>query len=106
MHISLRKATLPDLHRITALFRDTIIGVKDTDYNLEQRTIWASGWEDIPKWYSRIDTHHFIVAVLESKIVGFAYLKDSDYFDGLFVHPQYQRMGVAKTLAQALKKKR
>ena len=38
-------------------------------------------------------------------VVGFAYLKDGNYFDGLFVHKDYQRQGIASKLLRIIESK-
>lgn len=96
--IEIRQATSEDLPEITSIFRDTIIHVNSKDYSEKQIEVWASGADDIQKWEDRIKKFYFIVAVIENTIVGFAYLKNGNYFDGLFVHKDYQRLGIASKL--------
>lgn len=96
--IEIRQATSEDLPEITSIFRDTIIHVNSKDYSEKQIEVWASGADDIKKWEDRIKKFYFIVAVIENTIVGFAYLKNGNYFDGLFVHKDYQRLGIASKL--------
>jgi len=96
--IEIRQATSEDLPEITSIFRETIIHVNSKDYSEKQIEVWASGADDIKKWEDRIKKFYFIVAVIENTIVGFAYLKNGNYFDGLFVHKDYQRLGIASKL--------
>jgi len=96
--IEIRQSTSEDLPEITSIFRDTIIHVNSKDYSEKQIEVWASGADDIKKWEDRIKKFYFIVAVIENTIVGFAYLKNGNYFDGLFVHKDYQRLGIASKL--------
>lgn len=96
--IEIRQATSEDLPEITSIFRDTIIHVNSKDYSEKQIEVWASGADDIKKWEDQINKFYFIVAVIENTIVGFAYLKNGNYFDGLFVHKDYQRLGIASKL--------
>ncbi len=100
--IEIRQATLDDIPVITSIFRDTIIHVNSKDYSEEQIKVWASGADDIKKWEKRIRKFYFIVAEIENVIVGFAYLTNGNYFDGLFIHREYQRQGVASKLMRII----
>ena len=100
--IEIRQATSEDIPEITSIFRDTIIHVNSKDYSEEQIKVWASGADDIKKWEGRIKKFYFIVAEIENTIVGFAYLTNGNYFDGLFVHKDYQRLGIASKLMRII----
>ncbi|WP_299780194.1 GNAT family N-acetyltransferase [uncultured Formosa sp.] len=102
MDITIRQATADDLPEITALFRNTITAVNAKHYNEKQITIWASGANETDIWLERIANFYFIVAKNETEIVGFAYLKKGYYLDGLFVHKDYLRQGVASALLRTM----
>ncbi len=95
MSIVLRPATPGDLPEITAIFRDTIQTVNAKDYSPEQIRIWASGAENTEKWLERIKTHYFLVAEEAHTIMGWAYLSNGNYFDGLYIHKAHQGKGIA-----------
>ncbi|MEH1009249.1 GNAT family N-acetyltransferase [Winogradskyella sp. ECml5-4] len=96
--IQVRQAQIKDSLEIRSIFRDTIIHVNAKDYSEKQIATWASGAEDIEQWEERINTLYFIVAEIENNIVGFAYLKNGNYLDGLFVHKDFQRQGIGSKL--------
>ena len=100
--IEIRQATFKDIPEITSIFRDTIIHINSKDYSENQIKVWASGADDIEKWEDRINKLYFIVAEIEDVIVGFAYLKNGNYFDGLFIHKDYQRQGIASKLMRII----
>ncbi|WP_053975788.1 GNAT family N-acetyltransferase [Mangrovimonas xylaniphaga] len=100
--IQIREATKEDIPFITALFRDTIQNVNSKDYSEKQIEVWASGANDIEKWEERIESLYFIVAEQNDTITGFAYLKNGNYLDGLFVHKDYQRQGIASKLLRVM----
>jgi putative acetyltransferase len=100
--IEIRQATSKDLPQITSIFRDTITTVNSKDYSEQQIEVWASGADDKDKWEERIKKLYFIVAEIKNTIVGFAYLKNGNYFDGLFVHKDYQRRGIASKLIRII----
>ena len=98
----IRPATLEDIPEITSIFRDTITEINSKDYSEEQIKVWASGADDTGKWKERIKKFYFIVAEFDTSISGFAYLKNGNYFDGLFVHKDYQRKGIASKLMRII----
>jgi putative acetyltransferase len=100
--IEIRQATLADLPEITTIFRDTISHVNSKDYSEAQIKVWASGADDLKKWEERLHKFYFIVAEIENIIVGFAYLSNGNYFDGLFIHKDHQRQGVASKLMRII----
>lgn len=103
MNISIRQATADDLPEITALFRNTIINICSKDYSEKQINTWASSANDTETWIERINSNYFIVAEQKDHlIVGFAYLKKGYYLDGLFVHQDYQRQGIASALLRTI----
>lgn len=105
MELKIRQAILEDIPEITSVFRDTIRTINSKDYSEKQIQVWASGANDLDKWEDRIKNNYFIVAENEDRIVGFAYLKNGNYFDGLFVHKEYQRQGIAIKLMRIIESK-
>ena len=102
MDIEIRQATQEDLPEITAIFRDTIRAVNSRDYSEKQIEVWASGADKINKWIERISKHYFIVAEINNQIVGFSYLTNGNYLDGLFVHKDFQRKSIASKLLRIM----
>ncbi len=98
----IRQAALEDIPQITSIFRDTVTEINSKDYSEEHIKIWASGADDLDQWEKRIKKLYFIVAEIDKAIVGFAYLKNGNYFDGLFVHKDYQRQGIASKLMRII----
>lgn len=102
MDIDIRQATLEDIPYITSLFRDTIVHINSRDHSDAQIRIWSSSADDIEQWTDRIENSYFIVAEYRDTIVGFAYLTKGYYFEGLFVHKDYQHKGVATNLMRII----
>jgi putative acetyltransferase len=100
--IEIRQASVEDLTEVTSIFRDTILHVNSKDYSEKHIKVWASGADDIEKWKERIHKFYFIVAEIENVVVGFAYLTKGNYFDGLFIHKDYQRLGIASKLMRII----
>ncbi|WP_250433964.1 GNAT family N-acetyltransferase [Hanstruepera flava] len=105
MDIEIRQATVEDIPEITTLFRDTIREVNSKHYSDKQIQTWADGANDTQKWEDRINRLYFLVAESHNTIVGFAYLKNCNYFDGLFVHKDFQRQGIASKLLRIIESK-
>ncbi len=100
--IEIRPATLEDIPEITSVFRDTIVLINAKHYSEKQIKVWASGADDIEEWEKRITKLYFIVAEINNTIVGFAYLKNGNYFDGLSVHKDFQRQGIGSKLLRII----
>lgn len=105
MDIEIRQATIEDIPEITTLFRDTVRDVNSKDYSDKQIQTWSAGANDTKKWEERIKKCYFLVAESPEAIVGFAYLKNGNYFDGLFVHKDFQRQGIASKLLRIIESK-
>ncbi|PNQ73738.1 GNAT family N-acetyltransferase [Hanstruepera neustonica] len=105
MDIEIRQATIEDIPEITTLFRDTVREVNSKHYSDKQIQTWSAGASDTQKWEERIHKCYFLVAESHDIIVGFAYLKNGNYFDGLFVHKDYQRQGIASKLLRIIESK-
>lgn len=90
-----------DIAPIAQLFYDTVHTVNAGDYTHPQLDAWANGRLDQAAWDASLRAHTTFVAKLCGRIVGFADL-DGDYFDRLYVHKDYQRMGIATALADRL----
>ncbi len=109
MDITLRKAQLTDVEDIRQLFFDTITEVNSKDYSADQISIWSASAGNSLGWMQRIIKFHFVVALAEKKMVGFAALTPEGEFDCLYVHKDFQRSGVGQLLldhieAEAMKR--
>ncbi|GGW71597.1 putative acetyltransferase [Winogradskyella epiphytica] len=100
--IEIRQATLDDIPEITAIFRNTITHINAKDYNEKQISVWSYGADDIEEWKKRIKNYYFIVAEMNTNIVGFAYLKNGNYFDGIYVHKDHLRQGIGSKLLRII----
>ncbi|WP_165784615.1 GNAT family N-acetyltransferase [Solitalea longa] len=100
----IRKAQIKDVDGLKQLFFDTINAINSRDYNKEQVEVWSSTVNNIKSLIDRIHKQHFYVAYNENgSITGFASIDDSGYLDLMFVHKDFQRMGVASILFEKLK---
>ena len=91
-------AKLSNIEEITSLFRDTIQTVNTKDYSSQEIEAWSRGADNIENWVKRIETHYYILAKIENKLVGMASIDDDAYLDVIYIHHQYQGKGIAKSL--------
>lgn len=97
--MQLRRATANDLEQLKALYFNTILTVNAKDYSEEQVAVWASTADRTENLLRRIKEQHFYVAYTDENIItGFASLENDGYLDMMYVHKDFQRMGVAALL--------
>lgn len=100
--MTLRKYTESDCREMSRLFYDTVHSVNAADYDDEQLNAWATGEVDLKKWNASFIEHFTVVAEKNGVIIGFGDMDDTGYLDRLYVHRDYQRMGVAASICNAL----
>lgn len=102
----IRKYRPEDVRILSQLFYHTVHTVNAKDYTPKQRNAWADGKVDLEKWNQSFLEHHTFVAVEllhgKEKITGFGDIDDSGYLDRLYVHKDYQGMGIGKALCREL----
>ena len=91
---------IDDLIRI---FELSIKKTCDKDYTEGQIAAWLSG-ADKDKWIPMFESHYSLVAFLGKKPVGFGDIGDDGYLNMLYVHPRYQRRGIAALICDRLEK--
>lgn len=101
--ISIRKIKSSDLEHIVALFKETVHNVNAKDYSEEQLLIWAPHHihHEDKRWQSLLSNIAYL-AENDGVIVGFADMTKEGYLDRLFVHKDYQRLGIASMLISQL----
>lgn len=102
--IGIRKGNLQDLPEMLLLFQDTIIAICSQDYNTAQLEAWKSGSENKERWQNVMNEQDVFIAESENKIVGFCTLAQGNYIDLLFVHKDYQHLGIASKLYELIEK--
>lgn len=98
----LRPYRSEDCPSLAALFYDTVHEICCRDYTPAQLDAWANGQVDLPAWDRSFLAHDTLIACKDGTIVGFADMDETGYLDRLYVHKDYQRQAVAKTLCRAL----
>lgn len=91
--------------KITAeLFYNTVHSINKKDYTEEQLDIWANKYIDLEKWNNSLLKNYSVVAIINNEIVGFGDIDNSGYLDRLFVHKDYQRKKIGKSIVENLEK--
>ena len=86
------------LPALMQLFYDTVHTVNARDYNADQLERWAPLVPDVVSWKQRLGNNVCKVALIDNTIVGFAELTREGHVDTMYVHKDYQGIGVAKQL--------
>ncbi len=89
-----------DCHEIAALFHASVHTINHTAYSGDDLEAWAPSPIDYDHWASRLVVKKPYVAIQDKRIVGFIELEDSGHIDCLYVHPSYQKQGIATQLLE------
>ena len=89
-----------DLPAIVSLFARSVREIASRDYSAAQVAAWAPEPPDLVAWQRRLDQGGVIVCERDGRIAGFARLGDNGWVDLLYVHPDFQRRGVARALLE------
>lgn len=93
----------PDDCRILAeLFYHTVHTINIKDYSEDQVRVWADGNIDMNQWNASFLSHYTVIAEIDGIIVGFGDMDNTGYLDRLYVHPNFQRKGIASAICNVL----
>lgn len=96
----IRPAARADIAAIIEIFRASVRQVAIHDYTAAQLMAWAPGEIDPAVWAGRYDARYAWVAEVGSAVAGFCELENDGHLDMLYVHPGFQRRGVASALLE------
>ena len=91
-----------DVREIMQLFWDTVHTVNRPHYSEQQLDAWAPKTMAVKQWENSLAVHHSIVVEYNGTIIGFGDIILTGYLDRLYVHKDYQRMGVGTAIADRL----
>lgn len=100
----LRKYQSADCKQIVELFYNTVHSVNKKDYNEAQLEAWAPNEINSSTWDKSLLEHYSVVVEKNSLIIGFGDLDKTGYLDRLYVHKDYQGLGVATIIVNQLEK--
>lgn len=98
--IRLRKATLEDIDLLRTLFTQSVQNTCSADYNRLQIQAWT-GRGTLQRWHELFQSDlYFLLAEdsRKSQVAGFTSVNSKGYLHSMFVHPDYQRQGIASRL--------
>jgi putative acetyltransferase len=98
--IAVRSYVPTDCGPLIEVFRDSVRGTGLRHYSLEQVLAWAPDEIDYVRFGARRANRMTWVAEIGGRPVGFADLELDGHIDMLFVHPDFQRRGVASALLE------
>ena len=85
------------------LFFETVHRSNGGDYSPDQLDAWAPpGFDHQQAIADKLTAQYTLTAKASDALVGFASLAEPDYLDMLFVHPAWQRHGIARQLVAHL----
>ncbi|MFQ0972410.1 GNAT family N-acetyltransferase, partial [Gilliamella sp. BG1] len=80
------------------MFHSSIHAIDTDIYSKAQQEAWCSTPPDYQKWLERLDNTQPWIAIFGSSLAGFVELRDDGYIDCLYVHPDFQKRGIARKL--------
>ncbi len=104
MDVKIRQGKVGDMLEMQQLFVETILEVCKKDYSDKQLKAWVKGVENRERWIKIFQHQQVLVAVTQSKIIGFCTLANGNYLDFLFVHKEFQGKGIANLFFAEIEK--
>lgn len=98
----IREFQIDDLPILIDLFHQAVRQINRRDYSLTQVAVWSPETPDFKAWNERLSSGHIWVCEINGMIVGFVRVEENGYVDLLYVHPEYQRKGIASELLQKI----
>ena len=105
MEIKFRQSEFEDLEEIQELFVETIKRTCRNDYNEKQIDAWITSVENKERWKSILANQYFLIAEIDSKMVGYGSLENGNYLTFMYVHKDFLRKGIANMIFKKLKAK-
>lgn len=93
-----REYAASDREAVVALFGRSVREIAARDYSAAQVSAWAPEVPDWPEWSKRLAEGASFVCEREDQLAGFVRIDDSGHLDLVYVHPEFQRQGVARAL--------
>lgn len=100
--IEIKRYEPGNIEELSRLFYQTVHSVNLSDYTEAEVDAWAPGDWDLEKRNKVFESTFTLVAFDSETIVGFGNIDDTGYLDMLFVHKDYQGMGIATEICDLL----
>jgi putative acetyltransferase len=96
--ITIRQYQPDDVAALVDLFRRAVREIAGRDYSEVQVRAWAPDAIDHAAFARRRENKHTWIAQCDGRIAGFSDLEADGHIDMLYVHPDFQRRGIARAL--------
>ena len=96
--ITIRPYRAADGAELAALFRSSVKAIARRDYTQSQVDAWAPDDIDVARFAARCAAKSTWIAECDDRVAGFSDLEGDGHVDMLYVHPDFQRRGVARAL--------
>jgi putative acetyltransferase len=96
--IDIRPYRAADAAELVQLFRSAVRAIPRSDYSQAQLAAWAPDEIDVARFAQRCAAKSTWIADCGGNIAGFSDLEGDGHVDMLYVHPAFQRRGVARAL--------
>jgi putative acetyltransferase len=96
--ILIRPYAPTDVSELTNLFRASVRTIASRDYTTAQLRAWAPDIIDEREFGRGCEVKATWVAAVAGRIAGFSDLEPDGHVDMLYVHPDFERRGVARAL--------
>ena len=84
------------------LFYETVHVINRQDYTKEQVEAWAPKVMDLKTWDASLMNSFAFIVEIGDVIVGFGDIDETGYLDRLYVHKDYQGLGIGTRLTEIL----
>lgn len=102
----LRKIQQNDIEKCISLFQQTVHSVNQKDYTQEQLNAWAPLVEpkliDNYLYWETLLKNIAYIAESNHELIGFGDITHEGYLDRLFIHKDFQRLGIATLIVETL----
>lgn len=102
--MEIREYISSDCKEIADLFYNTVHCINAKDYTEEQLKVWATGNININNWNKSFLNNYTVVVEDNGIIIGFGDINNEGYLDRLYVHKDYQDIGVGAAICDRLEK--
>lgn len=100
----IRQYKKEDCDLVSKLFYETVHSVNAKDYSSEQLSAWAKNADSLKFRRNDLLKQNTLIAEINGVITGFGSIDNFGVLDLLFVHKDYQNLGVATALCDELEK--
>jgi putative acetyltransferase len=100
----IRPYSRADLELVVALFGRSVREIASRDYDVQQISAWAPEKPDLEAWAARLAAGVVLVAEDQGELAGVIKVDEDGHIDLLYVHPRYQRRGIASSLLREVRR--